>query len=736
MSFDFGTINDIPPHRQNGGDSGSAGNARHWRLKNKRGSSLDNELSVSRSIEEVEGENNGGLNNYGTQYGTPIDYRTQSSLSENDGVGSLGGLVGTLGTSATLPAGMGNAIAAASASANVVNNFRFSTDEISQFRQEATLDGNTEQTGGGTGGRSTRATTPGDEQIFQEPVESLQIRIGRLLSCEEMCDMHFLVGGGMLVNNGSVNNSHTPSSNGQTPTTPQQRKLRIPAHRLIIASASPVFKQLLFDSATNQLIVCDEDIEITDIEPAAFLEFLRYAYTDSARLTKDNAVGVMVAARRYEITNLERQAIEYIHKCLAKKSCMAIWLSARAYGERDLERAARKSVNHFAETALLSNDFLRADQVTVCELIGDDLLRADEIIVFRALTRWAKQCCLRAGLCPTRVNVRAFIGPGLGLIRFPLMSEEQLQRMVAAEGILDDELLRALVHCSRNWPRVSSLISSAGGPLSFPNEPRTFQKLHSGRVHNVFRFASFENTLPNRYLNRSLNFLTNKRIWLSGVGLYAPRKACTFYLNVWVRVRRADHEAQTWNSPMERVEQTVFLKYDGSGHILNVVFDEPLQCEANVQYEVAACVSPTTRSTSIVRARLHPHLYYTRPSDVNFYYGTEGQYATKVRINNRQENVIFNFNWERDTGSMQEDSQSDSASNNNFFPAATASSEPATPANPPPPRPPPPTEYRRPSRMQRLRRALSFIDRREDVATRIRESGLLEGQIPLLMFYA
>ncbi len=227
----------------------------------------------------------------------------------------------------------------------------------------------------------------------------------------------------------------------------------------------------------------------------------------------------MVAARRYEITNLERQAIEYIHKCLAKKSCMAIWLSARAYGERDLERAARKSVNHFAETALLSNDFLRADQVTVCELIGDDLLRADEIIVFRALTRWAKQCCLRAGLCPTRVNVRAFIGPGLGLIRFPLMSEEQLQRMVAAEGILDDELLRALVHCSRNWPRVSSLISSAGGPLSFPNEPRTFQKLHSGRVHNgkfVSRVFRPESTAKySRLVYQTLRSLFQFTAWFS-----------------------------------------------------------------------------------------------------------------------------------------------------------------------------------------------------------------------------
>lgn len=200
MSFDFDTINDIPLHRQNGGDSGGSGNARHWRLKNKRGSSLDNELSVSRSIDEEDRVvNNGHLCN---NYGTAADYRTQSSLSENGGVGAL---VGSLGTSSTLPAGMGNAIAAASASANIVaNNFRFSTDEISQFRsQEGTvaLDGaagSGEQTGG-TGGRSTRATTPGDEQIFQEPVESLQIRIGRLLSCEEMHDMNFLVGGGLQV---------------------------------------------------------------------------------------------------------------------------------------------------------------------------------------------------------------------------------------------------------------------------------------------------------------------------------------------------------------------------------------------------------------------------------------------------------------------------------------------------------------------------------------------------------
>lgn len=198
-----------------------------------------------------------------------------------------------------------------------------------------------------------------------------------------------------------------------------------------------------------------------------------------------------------------------------------------------------------------------------------------------------------------------------------------------------------------------------------------------------------------------------------------------------MRVRRSEPESQVWSCPKERCEKTALLKYDGTGHIMSLYFDEPMQIEPSVQYQVTAGITPSERSTSVVRARLHPHLYYTRPGDINFYYGTEGQYATKVRLNNSGDNVIFNFNW--DASSIQDESQSDSASNNNYF-YPTAASEPATPN--PPPRPPPPQEYRRPSRMQRLRRALSFIDRREDANLIAREAGLLEGQIPVMFFYA
>lgn len=725
--------------RQNGG--------KHFWRNPKRGASLDNELSRSIEDEELEVEeelvqainnqvtinntvNNGGLNSAELEYAkftikayqqrqqhqqhrTQSNPRAMSSLSENASQLLMGG--------PERP----------SSHNQQLHNFRFSNEEISDYRQNTN---NTSEPHNNTGGRTTRATTPGDEQIFQEPIDSLQMRIGRLLSCEEMADMHFLVSTATTA--GGINYD----GQGGSGLSPIGKKLRIPAHKLIMATASPVFKQALYNANINLMNGTIDEIEICDLDPQAFLEFLRYAYTDSARLSKDNAVGVLVAACRYQMTNLENQAIEHIQRCLSKKACLAIWIAARSYRLHDLEQIALRSVQHYAEGVLLCSDFVKLDQQSLCELLSDDLLRADEIVVFRALTRWGKQACHRAALCPTRANVRSFIGSALNLIRFPLMSEEQLQRMVAAEGILDDELLRALVHCSRTWPRASNLMMR-DAQLSFSNEPRAYQRLN-GKLHNVHRFGSFENTLTNHYLNRSLNFLTNKRIWLAGVALYAPRKACTFYLNVNVCVRRSDAEVtdrnnSRWQSPLDKVEQTLLLKFDGTTHLINVNFDEPLQIEANVQYEITASITPTTRSTSLVRARLHPHLYYTRPNEVNFYYGTEGQYASKVKINTRSENVIFNFNWDRDNSSVQDDSISIGESivggvgSVHVPPSASA---PTTPNLPP--RPPPPKEYRRPSRMQRLRRALSFIDRREDINAASREAVLHEGQIPVLMFYA
>lgn len=766
---------------------------RRIRMTN-RGSSLDAELATSTgaSLE-------GGIDIvdsqddllYTIQMGRNLNqieagnkYRAVSSLSENSGQLKKNANPNTNHTIygrniSTLPTNLQRI--AANGQSKSAMSFRFSTDEISQFRAElGSSVGELELIraggGGGVGGCSTRATTPGEEQLVQEPTDSLQVRIGRLLNSEEMADMHFLVGSG----SGPQNVTGSSGTNLNS-TSPVNRKIRIPAHRIIMASASPWFREMFLNPTTNRLRDLDQGedgcIEITDVEPCSFMEFLRFCYTDTVRLSKDNCVGLLIAAKRYEVECIEPQCVQFIQKCLAKKTALAIWNNARHYGDIDLENVARRSVQHFAEDILLSTEFLKLDQTSLYEILSDDALRADEIVVFRGLTRWAKQHCLKSGLCPNRVNLRQVIGNALNLIRFPLMTEEQLQKIVAAEGILEDELLRALVHCSRSW---SKLQGTSLPPAAFSSEPRAYQRVR-GKLMSVYRFAAFEGTAVNRITMKSLNFLTNRRVFLAGVGLYAPRKACTFYLNVWVRVKRADCGSRNWNSPLDYIEQSILTKFDGSDHMINVYFDEPLQVEANVQYVITGVITPTNRTTSVVKSKMHPHLYYTRPADVNFYYGTEGQYATKVRLssddnsshtgsNHRPENVIFNFDWERSSAGLcgNDDSSDSFGSNNGVLQSyggsvgagcGGANSEPSTPA--PPPRPPPPTEYKRPSRMQRLRRAFSFIDRREDshdstinsnnkLSNGIRTDStgngnarttsnwdtLLEGQIPLLMFYA
>jgi hypothetical protein len=109
---------------------------------------------------------------------------------------------------------------------------------------------------------------------------------------------------------------------------------------------------------------------------------------------------------------------------------------------------------------------------------------------------------------------------------------------------------------------------------------------------------------------------------------------------------------------------------------------------------------------------------------VNFYYGTGGQFAAKVKANNN-ENIIFNFSWDNNFD--------DTISETSQIPPS--SSAPPTPN--PPPRPPPPEEYRRPSRIERLKRALSFSEKEKPTIEQRNEEkfNLLQGQIPVIMFY-
>ena len=172
-------------------------------------------------------------------------------------------------------------------------------------------------------------------------------------------------------------------------------------------------------------------------------------------------------------------------------------------------------------------------------------------------------------------------------------------------------------------------------------------------------------------------------------------------------VSKSDENA----SVLDRVTQNAFFKCDGSQPILTVKLEQPFDIEPHVQYEVRAQLSATSRRVQRSKLGAGAALYW-RAQELNFYYGTEPLFAAKVKTEDKQ-TVIFNFS------EPHEECQ-----------IVDVSSAPPTPN--PPPRPPPPKEYRRPSRIERLKRALSFSDKPEMKD----ESQVSGGQIPVLMFFA
>lgn len=209
-----------------------------------------------------------------------------------------------------------------------------------------------------------------------EVSDTVSKRFGRLLSSEEMSDVHFIVGRA----------SH---------------KLKIPGHKLVLAVGSPVFKAMFYGPVvlegdlTVQKKGCDCanqlcDIELPDVEPIAFLEFLRYLYTDEINLNRDNIVAVLSAARKYVIPGLVNACIDYLRYRVNKENALVVWQSCRTFGEEEYEYFCLQLIRRFAHYVFLSPDFLRLDHDTLCWFLKDDLIRIEEVDVFRAVARWGK----------------------------------------------------------------------------------------------------------------------------------------------------------------------------------------------------------------------------------------------------------------------------------------------------------------------------------------------------------
>ncbi|XP_063770872.1 BTB/POZ domain-containing protein 2 isoform X1 [Pseudophryne corroboree] len=416
--------------------------------------------------------------------------------------------------------------------------------------------------------------------LHREPVYNWQAtkttvreRFTFLFNNEVLSDVHFLVGKGL----GSQ---------------------RIPAHRFVLAVGSAVFDAMF----NGGMATTSTEIELPDVEPAAFLALLKscmlnagslvspllnftgwkkeeggtlatqFLYSDEVQIGPETVMTTLYTAKKYAVPALEAHCVEFLKKNLRADNAFMLLTQARLFDEPQLASLCLENIDKNTSDALNAEGFTDVDLDTLVAVLERDTLGIREIRLFNAVVRWSEAECQRQQQPITSENKRKALGKALSLIRFPLMTIEEFAAGSspgpAQSGILTDrEVVSLFLHFTVNpKPRVE-----------FIDRPRCCLR---GKECNINRFQQVESRWGYSGTSDRIRFSVNRRIFVVGFALYGSIHGPTDY-QVNIQIIHTDSNTVLG-------QNDTGFSCDGSSSTFRVMFKEPVEILPNVNYTACA----------------------------------------------------------------------------------------------------------------------------------------------------
>ena len=246
---------------------------------------------------------------------------------------------------------------------------------------------------------------------WQASKSTVKDRLAFMFNNELMADVHFIVGG---------------RSGGNIE--------RIPAHKFVLSISSAVFDAMF----NSRMATTECEIELPDIEPAAFLSLLRFFYSDEVMIGPETVMATLYAAKKYAVPALEQACVDFLKMNLSSDNAFMLLSEARLFDEPQLAAMCLDMIDKTTSDAFSADGFTYLDLDTLCVVLERDSLGIKESKLFSAIIRWAESECMRQSINTSPENQRKVLGRAMNLIRFPLMTVEEFAVGVAQSGILSD----------------------------------------------------------------------------------------------------------------------------------------------------------------------------------------------------------------------------------------------------------------------------------------------------------
>ncbi|XP_074783901.1 BTB/POZ domain-containing protein 2 isoform X2 [Athene noctua] len=428
--------------------------------------------------------------------------------------------------------------------------------------------------GGGAGGPAAAAAAAGAAgaaggaggpggALQREPVynwqatkPTVQERFAFLFNNEVLSDVHFLVGkGGPRGAGGAGSPARGAPGPGQN---------RVPERGFVLAVGSAVFDAMF----NGGMATTSTEIELPDVEPAAFLALLKFLYSDEVQIGPETVMTTLYTAKKYAVPALEAHCVEFLKKNLRADNAFMLLTQARLFDEPQLASLCLENIDKNTSDAINAEGFTDIDLDTLVAVLERDTLGIREVRLFNAVVRWSEAECQRQQLQVIPENKRKVLGKALSLIRFPLMTIEEFAAGPAQSGILTDrEVVSLFLHFTVNpKPRVE-----------FIDRPRCCLR---GKECSISRFQQVESRWGYSGTSDRIRFSVNKRIFVVGFGLYGSIHGPTDY-QVNIQIIHTDSNTVLG-------QNDTGFSCDGSSNTFRVMFKEPVEILPNVNYTACA----------------------------------------------------------------------------------------------------------------------------------------------------
>ena len=169
---------------------------------------------------------------------------------------------------------------------------------------------------------------------------------------------------------------------------------RLPAHKVVLAASSPVFKAKFTSELTGEKSGDEFEVDVPEFHPDSrtIEELLNYVYTGEIGISEENVEELLAIADYFDIPSLKETCAEFLMICLKPSNCLAVQIFAERYGHDLLHEAATEYICNHLAAIWRTEEFLSSNFSDVKELIcGERLViktQKGEEEVFDGIRSW------------------------------------------------------------------------------------------------------------------------------------------------------------------------------------------------------------------------------------------------------------------------------------------------------------------------------------------------------------